>query len=181
LYQASKGAALSDTDGTALENDPTAVIARELVALVRSLKELHGLVVPTGGPTVERPAFLILMRVFDAGPLRPSALADTLCVDLSTVSRQLVTLEARGWVERLPDEVDRRAHLVRVTEEGRRVLDRNVEARLDLVAGFLADWPEPARTSFAAQLTSFNQSVNTHAAQFRRQVATAPAGTRQEN
>lgn len=169
------------TDGTTSRNDPTAVIARELVALIRSLKELHGLVVAPGGTTVERPALLILMRVSESGPLRPSALADTLCVDLSTVSRQLVTLEARGWVERQPDEVDRRAHLVRVTDEGRQVLQRDIQARLDLIAGVLAEWPEADRTSFAAQLTLFNESVNTHAAQFRRQVATASAGTRQEN
>jgi DNA-binding MarR family transcriptional regulator len=167
--------------GTTPPDDPTAVIARELVSLVRSLKELHGLVVPSDGPTVERAALLILMRVSESGPLRPSALADTLCVDLSTVSRQLVTLEARGWVERQPDDVDRRAHLVHVTDEGREVLRRNVQARLDLVTGFLAGWPEAERTSFATQLTHFNQSVNEHAAQFRRPVATAPAGTRQEN
>ena len=171
---------MTDTDGTTPGRDPTAVIARELVALVRSVKDLHGLVVPTDGPTVERPAFLILMRVSEAGPLRPSALADTLCVDLSTVSRQLVTLEARGWVERQPDDQDRRAHLVRVTDEGRQVLQRNLRARLDLIGGFLAGWNEEERTSFAAQLARFNEAVNTYA-QIRRQAAIAPAGTRQEN
>jgi DNA-binding MarR family transcriptional regulator len=177
-------AALTDipgTTGSTSTSDPTAVIARELVALVRSLKDMHGIVAPNDGPTVERPAFLILMRVSEAGPLRPSVLADTLCVDLSTVSRQLVTLEARGWVDRQPDDQDRRAHLVRVTDAGRQVLQRNVQARLDVLTGFLTGWSEADRTAFAAQLTRFNQSVNEHSAQIRRQSATAVAGTRQEN
>jgi DNA-binding MarR family transcriptional regulator len=176
-------AALSDIPSTTTTppGDPTEVIARELVALIRSVKDLHGVVVPQDGPTVERPAFLILMRAAEAGPLRPSALADALCVDLSTVSRQLATLEGRGWIERQPDDQDRRAHLVRMTEAGRQVLRHNVQARLDVLTGSLAGWSSAELTSFAAQLTRFNAAVNEHTAQIRRQVATAPTGTRQEN
>lgn len=156
--------------------DPIAAIARELVTLIRTVRDLHGIVVPAGGPMLERAAFVVLLRVAEQGPLRPSALADCLYVDLSTVSRQLVTLEGAGWVVRERDPEDRRAQLVRVTPEGVRVLECNHHARREVLAELLADWPDADRESFAAQLSRFND-----AAQIRRQAATAAAGTRQEN
>ena len=149
-------------------HDPTDVIARELVALVRAVKDLHGIVVPDGGPVLERPAFAILMRIAELGPLRPSALADCLIVDLSTVSRQLVTLETAGWVARDRDPDDRRAHLLRVTPEGERVLQRNHQARREALDDLLASWPPTDRTSFADQLSRFNDAASRRVVQNRR-------------
>jgi DNA-binding MarR family transcriptional regulator len=154
----------------------TESIARELVTLVRSVKDLHGIVVPDGGPMLERPAFVLLMVIAERGRLRPSALADCLFVDLSTVSRQLVALEQAGWVARERDPEDRRAQLVRVTTEGDHVLQRNHQARREVLAELLGDWPEADLSSFAGHLSRFNKAT-----QIRRQAATASHGTRQEN
>jgi DNA-binding MarR family transcriptional regulator len=163
-------------------HDPTDTIARELVALVRSVKDLHGIVVPEGGPMLERPAFVMLMRIAEQGPLRPSALADCLFVDLSTVSRQLVTLETAGWVIRERDPDDRRAQLLHVTPEGTRVLQQNHQARREALDDLLASWPEPDRVAFAIQLSRFNEAASHRVVQNRRPaVAVAAAGPRGEN
>jgi DNA-binding MarR family transcriptional regulator len=156
--------------------DSTVTIARELLSLVRTVKDLHGIVVPAGSPMLERAAFVVLMCIAEQGRVRPSALADHLFVDLSTVSRQLVTLESAGWVARERDPEDRRAQLVRVTSEGERVLQCNHDARREVLAELLASWSDLDREAFAVQLSRFND-----AAQNRRHAATAAAGTRQEN
>jgi DNA-binding MarR family transcriptional regulator len=159
--------------------DPTDMIARELVALVRTVRDLHGIVVPDGGPVLERPAFAILMRIADQGPVRLSALADRLFLDLSTVSRQLVTLEAAGWVARERDPDDRRAQLVRVTPEGERVLQRNHQARREALDDLLVSWPQSDRISFADHLSRFNDAASRRVVQNRR--AGTAAGIRGEH
>jgi DNA-binding MarR family transcriptional regulator len=50
-------------------------------------------------------------------------------------------LEARGFVERLPDPADRRGVLVRLTPEGRKAVDGAFEALLDAERELLADLP----------------------------------------
>ncbi|HEY0486672.1 MAG TPA: MarR family transcriptional regulator [Mycobacteriales bacterium] len=159
-------------DGNSAPGDHIEVIARELVALVRSAKELHAVAAPGDGPVLERPAFVLLVRIAEHGPLRPSVAADVLCVDLSTVSRQLAALETAGWISRERDPEDRRAHLVRVTEAGRHVLDQNFRLRREALAGLLAGWPDEERAGFGTHLTRFNEAVRN-----RRQAA----GTRGEN
>jgi DNA-binding MarR family transcriptional regulator len=52
------------------------------------------------------------------------ALAETLCLDANNVVLLLNELEAAGHVERRRDLGDRRRHLVHVTAEGRRAIER---------------------------------------------------------
>jgi len=88
-----------------------------------------------------------LMRMA-AGPCTMSELARHQAVSLPTVSKSVDTLVRRGWVERWIDRSDRRQTLVRLTPQGRRVLNamkRRTEQRL---AGALA----PLSPSDRAQL-----------------------------
>jgi DNA-binding MarR family transcriptional regulator len=52
-----------------------------------------------------------------------SALARHQAVSLPTVSRSVAMLVRRGWLERWVDKHDRRQTMVRLTTEGRRVLE----------------------------------------------------------
>jgi DNA-binding MarR family transcriptional regulator len=69
---------------------------------------------------------LVLLTVLGAvaapGGARASDVAEQLLIDLSSVSRRLSMLEARGLVEKVVDECDRRAHLVALTSSGRDLL-----------------------------------------------------------
>src|SRR5690348_14376990 len=63
-----------------------------------------------------------LMKV-SMGACTMSALARHQAVSLPTVSRSVAMLVRRGWLERWVDKHDRRQTMVRLTTEGRRVLE----------------------------------------------------------
>jgi len=133
--------------------------ANELMAFVRATKRISHVPVVEGGPALERPALMLLYGATERGPVRPSTLAETLFLDLSTVSRQLAALESSGWVMRERDPDDRRAFLVRATDEGRRVLHANLAARRAILRELLTDWSEEERLEFASLLGRLNKTL----------------------
>lgn len=130
----------------------------ELISFVRATKRLSHVPVPDG-PALERPALMLLFGTAEHGPVRPSFLAEQLTLDLSTVSRQLTALESSGWLARERDPDDRRAFLVRITPEGKRVLDLNLAARRALLRELITDWSEHERLEFARLLGLLNKSL----------------------
>jgi len=58
------------------------------------------------------------------GPLTPTALAELLELPLSTVTFRLRRLERRGHAERLENPTDGRSFLIRLTSQGRALLNR---------------------------------------------------------
>jgi DNA-binding MarR family transcriptional regulator len=54
---------------------------------------------------------------------QPSRVCQILQMDLSTLSRNLTRMRTRGWIEAVPDQ-DARAHLFRVTEQGRELIQQ---------------------------------------------------------
>jgi DNA-binding MarR family transcriptional regulator len=73
----------------------------------------------TSGDGVEWAAYGLLFQLVKDGPQRSSALAETACVDPSTVSRQVAQLVKAGLVERQSDPGDGRAALLVSTDRGR--------------------------------------------------------------
>lgn len=63
----------------------------------------------------------LLAAVSMLGRARPGQLGALLCMEKSTLSRNVDRMAARGWLETQPDE-DGRSHRLAVTQEGRRVL-----------------------------------------------------------
>src|SRR3954452_16268972 len=57
------------------------------------------------------------------GPWTPTGLAERLAMPLSTVIFRVKRLEARGHAERIPNPVDGRSFLIRLTREGQALLD----------------------------------------------------------
>ena len=150
-----------------MTDDSFEACANELMSFVRVIKKLGQISPIEDGPALERPALILLYVMAEHGPARPSALADQVQVDLSTVSRQLAALESAGWVARERDPEDRRAFLVRVTAEGSRVLGCNLAARRTQLAKLLTDWTEAERHEFARLLGSLNNKLETRAAASR--------------
>ena len=58
-----------------------------------------------------------------AGMVRQNVLAERIGIEAMTLSAYIDRLEAKGLVERVPDQNDRRAKLVRLTEAASEVLD----------------------------------------------------------
>jgi DNA-binding MarR family transcriptional regulator len=136
----------------------------ELISFVRGVKRLGPAPTLSEAPALERPALILLFMLGEHGPTRPSALAEKIHIDLSTVSRQLASLEASGWVARERDQGDRRALLVRLSDEGRRVLDANLAARRAFLRELLTDWSEAERQEFARLLGRLNTTLDRHPA-----------------
>ena len=87
--------------------------------------------------------------------MRASDLADRLCADPSTVSRQVAGLVKAGLVERRADPDDGRASILVPTPEGQVRVDRMIEMRGRLFAPLVAGWSSDDRAVFSRLLTEF--------------------------
>jgi DNA-binding MarR family transcriptional regulator len=152
-------------------------VSRELVSLLRGLRELHGTVADASRYAVDPSGVAILARLDELGPCRLSTLAGVLCLDLSTVSRQVPALERSGWVARERDPEDHRAQLLDLTTQGREVLMDVRRSRNDVLARLLPDWSEDELEAFAAQLHRFNHDVTSNRSALPGQTALTSTGT----
>ncbi|WP_144160565.1 MarR family winged helix-turn-helix transcriptional regulator [Paraburkholderia sp. BCC1885] len=64
------------------------------------------------------PAFASLMPLLDATGARPTTLAQRAGITKQAISQLVRELEARGYVEQVPDSTDTRAKIVRLTKRG---------------------------------------------------------------
>jgi DNA-binding MarR family transcriptional regulator len=70
------------------------------------------------GFTDVTPAFASLLLLLDATGARPTALAQQAGITKQAISQLVRELEARDYVEQVPDPTDTRAKLVRLTKNG---------------------------------------------------------------
>lgn len=81
------------------------------------------------------------LTIVARGEVRPTAIAEELDVNPSSVTRQVAALEEEGLVESLLDPSDARARLVRLTDAGAAQLERWAKRGVDTFAEVVADWP----------------------------------------
>src|SRR3954452_13244605 len=99
----------------------------------------------------ERAALVLLFPLHRLGPLRPSALADLVHADPSTVSRHVATLVDQGLVRRVADESDGRASRLVITDAGHSALQDLCRERENRVEQAIAAW-EPAELATFTRL-----------------------------
>lgn len=121
-----------------------------------------GTIQVAGVEPIERAAYAILGRLFDDGPMRLTAIATLLEVDVSTASRQVQALVRGGLVNRVADPGDRRAALLELTARGREELLKARAERRRLVRTVVSNWTAKEREVFAALLERFNVGLATH-------------------
>src|SRR5215469_6273577 len=85
-----------------------------------SLRQVVAGLVAAGFDDV-RPAHFTVFQHMPPTGIRLTALADAALMTKQSMGYLLDDLEARGYVERVPDPADRRAKLVRLTPRGREV------------------------------------------------------------
>ncbi len=159
-----RGPALQALDDTRPRSDDEVLAAVEaalgILARRINLPRSHERIVSRAGVTgVDRASYTTLARIAEHAPLRLSELAHVLGVDLSTVSRQVASLERHELVERTVDPSDRRAAVVGLTAEGVRALERLRSAARARLTDILADWTDAERAELARALTRFNDAV----------------------
>ena len=69
----------------------------------------------------------VMVSLADGGPTSIGQLAEVTLTKQPTVTRLLDRMEARGQVERLPHDSDRRITLVRITRDGTKRIERLME------------------------------------------------------
>lgn len=69
----------------------------------------------------------ILVATAMLGTARPTEVCQHLLLDVSTLSRNVERMKARGWLEVVPDE-DGRSQPFRLTPQGRRLLEKAIPA-----------------------------------------------------
>ncbi|NSC23887.1 MarR family transcriptional regulator [Streptomyces albus subsp. chlorinus] len=131
-------------------------VERELAVFLRRARASSGEMARQVHPDLEPAAYGLLVRLEDAGEQRATELAAYFGVGKATISRQLHALEALGLVERRPDPGDRRASLVRLTEEGRARFTRVRDARRLSYARKLAAWDRTEIAELARLLHRLN-------------------------
>ncbi|GIH69024.1 MarR family winged helix-turn-helix transcriptional regulator [Sphaerimonospora thailandensis] len=136
-------------------------VEHELGVLFRRAHALSAQMGRNVHPELEPGAYGLLVRIDRVAPVRPSDLAAYVGVGKATISRQVKVLEELGLVGREPDPLDRRAHLLVLTEEGGQRLGRARAARQQQLYALLAAWPEEDVRLLARMLRRFNALTET--------------------
>jgi DNA-binding MarR family transcriptional regulator len=114
------------------------------------------------GEELDFSAILLLKALLHGGPMRLSALAASLDLDASTVSRQVRHLEDRGLLERTSDPDDGRASRITLSEQGRVRLEAGARRRRAMVAQLLEHWPDRDREQLRVLLNRLLDDLAQH-------------------
>jgi len=95
----------------------------------------------------------VLAVLADRTPTAQYEVGAALGIDRTSTMTLLAALEGRGLVERTRDPANRRAHLVRLTDEGRRLRARAADVLLDCEERFLAPLAVPDREHLRSSLS----------------------------
>lgn len=133
-----------------LDSTPMEVIGRitRLAALIQ--RELERVFADYGLGGGEFDVLATLRR--SGAPLTPGQLSRSTMVTTGGMTKLLDRLEAQRLIRREPDPGDRRGRLIVLTDEGRTLIDRAVEAHLQNEQRLLADISEAERQDLAALL-----------------------------
>lgn len=100
-----------------------------------------------------------LRRAGEPFELTPTDLARQRMMTSGGMTAVIDRLERKGLAERLPNPADRRGSLVRLTGEGRRVVDRAMEVHAGVEHELVAGLPAKDRERLASLLRALLRSV----------------------
>ncbi|WP_227982979.1 MarR family winged helix-turn-helix transcriptional regulator [Nocardia spumae] len=127
-------------------------IQRELTAFARRARgraaELH--------PDLPLVAYSILDLVIARDGCLAAELAEYFVLDKSTMSRQVAALQKQGYLVKEVDPANRRNHILRATDAGRRIAAAAERARSAAVDERFDDWDDRDIDRFAAYLVRYN-------------------------
>ena len=129
-------------------------LARQLSALGAVKRDL-GRILPPECPSGSAAVLTLLGR---HGDMRMSRLAELLAVDMSVTSRHVAHVAERGWIERLPDPVDKRSRILSLTPAGHAVLGELSGRVSDLLAERLHNWTDDEVGQLTHLMTRLRES-----------------------
>jgi DNA-binding MarR family transcriptional regulator len=149
------------TGNGAVNDDPRGdaigVIELELIKLVRHLDTFgrrSSLYV-----RVDRAGYLAMRMLDGFGPVTANALAQSLGLDASTVTRQITALECQGFVERCANPADGRSSTIVLTPAGRQSMREVEHQRRRHIEALVSDWEDAGQTDLGVALTRLNAAL----------------------
>jgi DNA-binding MarR family transcriptional regulator len=110
--------------------------------------------------SMDRAAYLLLNRLDKEGPMGVKALAASMGIDSSTVTRQVAPLVDTGLVKRTSHPEDGRAVVLQLSPRGQARLEEVRSSRRQLMAELTEDWEPEEREAFCSLLTRFNSALS---------------------
>ncbi|MER7488587.1 MarR family transcriptional regulator [Streptomyces sp. NPDC126497] len=110
--------------------------------------------------SMDRAAYLLLNRLAKEGPMGVKALAASMGIDSSTVTRQVAPLVETGLVKRTSHPEDGRAVVLQLSPRGQSRLEEVRSSRRQLMAELTQDWDPGEREAFCALLSRFNGALS---------------------
>src|SRR4051794_13722282 len=110
----------------------SAELDSDVAVTLTASRALMGVVARTLADVLEvvtLPQFRMLVVLCAEGPLRSGVLSERLGIHQSTLTRLADRLVAQGWVRREPNAESRREVLVDLTDAGRDLVTKGMEAR----------------------------------------------------
>ncbi|MGZ4674968.1 MAG: MarR family winged helix-turn-helix transcriptional regulator [Acidimicrobiia bacterium] len=142
-------------------SDPLAVVETELAMLTRTLEDMGRR--SAIYRDLDRAGYLLTRTLASGAPTSIGGLAARVGLDATTVTRQVATLEASGYVRRRRDAADARVSIIELTAAGRRRMESVRRARHARIGELVEDWSEADRSAFGRLLGRLNESIRTHA------------------
>jgi DNA-binding MarR family transcriptional regulator len=137
--------------------DTIGVIELELIKLVRHLETFGrrgSLYVH-----VDRAGYLAMRMLDGLGPVTANALAHSLRLDASTVTRQITALEGQGFVERCANPADGRSSTIVLTPAGRESMRSVEQQRRRHIEALVSDWEEAGQADLGVALARLNAAL----------------------
>ncbi|MET9729104.1 MarR family transcriptional regulator [Streptomyces sp. NPDC006458] len=110
--------------------------------------------------SMDRAAYLLLNRLDKEGPMGVKALAASMGIDSSTVTRQVAPLVDTGLVKRTSHPDDGRAVVLQLSPRGLSRLAEVRSSRRQLMDDLTHDWAPQEREAFCTLLTRFNDALS---------------------
>lgn len=153
-----------DPDG----RDVVAVVEHEFGTMMMNMTRYKHQI---NGSRVDRMALMVLGTLSHCGPSRLTAIAERTGFDASHVSRQVSDLEKAGLLAREADPDDRRAVLLRATDEGNALMQRLKDGRRSRVERLLEGWSADEIEIFGHLLGRLNEATERLQGQLANEIA----------
>jgi DNA-binding MarR family transcriptional regulator len=135
-------------------------LEQEVGVMIRRIRRVIGERARSVHPDLQSSSYLMLSWLYQRGPQRASAMAESFGIDKGAISRQVQHLVDLGLVDRTPDPDDGRASLVSASAASIARLAEVVDDRRRWLDDRLGDWSDAELSEFVRLLGRYNSALD---------------------
>ena len=153
-------AADPDVQGDGDEASTAEDIASAVIAMFRQFNSIKSRV--AGSQEADHSPLFLLVKLASHGPSRASDLAEQMCADPSTVSRQVASLVRSGLIERRADPDDGRASILVPTDLGLTRVREFSRRRGATMQPVIEDWSQQDKDDLLRLVRKYTEGIEAH-------------------